>query len=169
VNCLHRKRAVDFVMATERQAVIPHPLRPLRQHLERMLRAKGHDGEDLVDHLVGDEVREQVRHRADEDHPRLFPAQRGQQHFGVEENLDVGAMPGLEGQAGAEALVHAFGVAVLAARRRVLAVPADLAGFLVARADRRPARIGPFDLGTCIGLISVTLALMAAKAAACLR
>lgn len=63
-----------------------------------------HDRKDPIEHRVGHEIGEQVRHRADEDPARTAPTQRLQQHLLVEEDLDVGAVARLERQARAEAI-----------------------------------------------------------------
>ncbi len=118
--------------------ILPHPVRALCQHLKRMLRTQRHDREHLVDHLIRDERAEQVRHRAHENPTRLPPAQRSQQHFLIEENLDVLSMPGLERQACAEALVERFGVTELTSGRGVFAMPPYFAGLEIACSDRSP-------------------------------
>ncbi len=55
--------------------VCPHPRRPLGQDLKRVPRRERHDRENPVDRSVRQIFMEQVRHRVNEDPPRLAPAQ----------------------------------------------------------------------------------------------
>jgi hypothetical protein len=127
--------------------ISPHPIGTLGQDLEGMAPADRHDGEHAVQHRIGHESRARVRHGIDEDLARPAPVKRLLQDLVVDEDFQILSMPRLERQACPQAMVHAFGVAIPAAFAGMLAMPADPAGRDVARADRRPAGVRPFDLG----------------------
>ena len=52
-----------------------HSIRPLREHLKRVLRTQRHHREHPVDQLIRHELAEEIRLRAHEDAPPLLPAQ----------------------------------------------------------------------------------------------
>src|SRR3569623_221254 len=103
-----------------------HPVRPLREHLERVLWAGRHHAKDSGDVLVRHLLVEEVRHRVDEDALALPPAQRRAQYVGHGPHLarPAGALLSDDRQAAVALLTHPFepvgerlGVAPFAARR----------------------------------------------------
>lgn len=87
-----RRHIEDMVMDEPRSDrlfahIVAHSIRPLREHLEDMLGAQRHDGEDLVDPLIRHVLMEEVAMRTDEYHARLLPAHRLIYPLLVEPNL----------------------------------------------------------------------------------
>ena len=92
----------------------------------------GHDGGDVHDVIVGDEIVEEVAHGIDENHFGLAPAERLGEFFGNEARIEA-LFVGMAFDA-AESFGKGFGVAVFAAG-------ADFG----AATDRVPGRVGPLD------------------------
>lgn len=129
-----------------------HPLRPLREHLERQVLAERHHGEDLVDVLVGELLVEEVAHGVDEDAPRLPPAEgfvelcrdeldaagpaRARGRHLREAGKDTGVRVALLERVAREPRRDPLGVAVAAALGDPRAAPNGV-----------PRRVGPGDAG----------------------
>src|SRR5215813_7856091 len=135
-----------------------------------MLRRERHHCEHPVDHLIRMEHAEQVSHRANEDHPRLPPVQRLHQRLFIQEDLNLVARGPVIPQSSAklkEPLVLALGVApaflviavtLAAPLGNPLTVPANPVSFRIARTQRVPTCIAPFDCRTIAHLISLVAA-----------
>jgi tRNA(Ser,Leu) C12 N-acetylase TAN1 len=107
-----------------------------------MLRGSRHalsaaNTDDLIDHLVGVRLEEQIRHRVDEDPARLPPMQRVSQGRRQLEADLVQIANAIEMTIAAES-VPLFRVAVRAARRDLHAEPAAATILDVVSRDRVP-------------------------------
>lgn len=132
-----RKPAKHFPCATEhhtpqlrrRFEIVEHSVRTLRKDLKAMAWRKRHHRENSIDKLIRHRLVKQIGHRIYEDAPRLFPAQRLIEAFGV--TLHVGKLALLAVSPRKNALC----IAMFAALR-------DLG----AAGHRVPGRVGPLDL-----------------------
>jgi len=104
----------------------------LGQDLIRVPIRFGHDGGDVHDVVVGNEIVEEVAHGIDEDHFGLAPAEGFGEFFGNEARVET-LLVGMAFDA-AKAFGEGFGVAMFAAG-------ADFG----AAADGVPGCVGPFD------------------------
>jgi hypothetical protein len=129
-------------------------VRPLGQHLKRVLRAGVHHVEHALDEVQRDVLVKEVAHGVDEDHPRQPPAQWVTDGIVVEKDRvvpsaltvddlqivrrppGVVAVVALRLRDRRQPLCHSLGIAVLAPGRHLVAARGGV-----------PCLVGPFDLG----------------------
>ena len=63
--------------------ILAKPIRPLRQHQKRMLRAEGHYSKNFINPFVRHAVAKHIPHEVDGNPSRLFPSQRLIEAIGV--------------------------------------------------------------------------------------